>query len=89
VEKSIKEMRDNKVVGNDDVPGNIRKSLRKYGLRLMIKLVNNISVIGHSSKDFIYVTAIALKKKPEDSECSVPSHIQPHRTYSKDSSEDT
>jgi len=83
VEKSIKEMRDKKDAGNDDIPGNIRKSLRKYGLRLMTKLVNNVLVTGHSSKDFIHVTVNALKKKPEDPECSF------HRTYSKDSSEDT
>jgi hypothetical protein len=64
-------MRDKKDAGNGDVPANVRKSLRKSGLRLMKKLVHNIFVTGHSSKDFIYVTVIALKKKPEDSECSV------------------
>jgi hypothetical protein len=67
-EKTIKEMGDKKDAGNDDVPENTRKSLRKNGLRLMTKLVNNIPVTGHSSKDFIYVTATALRKKPEDSE---------------------
>jgi hypothetical protein len=65
------EMRYKKDAGNDYVPGNVRKSLRKRGLRLMIKLINKIFVTGHSSKDLIYVTETALKKKPEDSKCSV------------------
>jgi hypothetical protein len=76
VEKSIKEMRDKKDAGNDDVPGNVRKSLRKRDLSLMTKLVNNLFVTGYLSKDFIYFTVIALKNKLEDSECSV------HHTFS-------
>jgi hypothetical protein len=36
VEKAIKEMRDKKATGDDDVPGNVLKLLGEDGLRIMI-----------------------------------------------------
>lgn len=61
-------MRDKKDTGNDDVSRNVRKLLRKRGLKLMTHLVKNMYGTGQSSEDFIRVTVIALKKTPKDSE---------------------
>ena len=42
VEKAIKEMRNKKVTGDDDVPGDVLKLLGEVGLKIMTKLINNI-----------------------------------------------
>jgi hypothetical protein len=64
VEKGIKEMRDKKATGDDDVPGDVLKLLWEDGLKLRTQLINSIYVTGEWSRDFIEVTMIALKKKP-------------------------
>jgi hypothetical protein len=76
VEKAIKEMRDKKATGNDDVPGVLLKLLGEDGLRLMTQLINSIYVTGEWPRDLIEVTMIALKKKPKATTCS------DHRTIS-------
>jgi hypothetical protein len=65
VEKAIKEMRDKKVTGDDDVPGDVLKLLGEDGLKLITQLINSIYVTGEWPRDFIEVTMIALKKKPK------------------------
>jgi hypothetical protein len=42
VEKTIKEMRDKKATGDDDVPGDVLKLLGEDGLKLMTQLINSI-----------------------------------------------
>jgi hypothetical protein len=42
VEKSIKEMRNKKATGDDDVPGNVLKLFGEGGLKIMTKLINTI-----------------------------------------------
>ena len=42
VEKAIKEMRNNKATGDDDVPGEVLKLLGEVGLKIMIKLINTL-----------------------------------------------
>jgi hypothetical protein len=42
VEKAIKEMRDKKATGDDDVPGDVLKLLGEDGLKLMTQLINSI-----------------------------------------------
>jgi hypothetical protein len=76
VEKAIKEMRDKKATGDDDVPGDVLQLLGEDGLRLMTQLINSIYVTGEWPRDFIEVTKIALKKKPKATKCS------DHRTIS-------
>jgi hypothetical protein len=61
VEKAIKEMRDKKATGDDDVPGDVLKLLGEDGLRLMTQLINSMYVTGEWRRDFIEVTMIALK----------------------------
>jgi hypothetical protein len=63
VEKAIKEMRDKKATGDDNVPGDVLKLLGEDGLMLMTQLINSIYVTGEWPRDFIEVTMIALKKK--------------------------
>jgi hypothetical protein len=46
VEKAIKEMRDKKATGDDDVRGDVLKLLGEDSLRLMTQLINNICVTG-------------------------------------------
>jgi hypothetical protein len=46
VEKAIKEMRDKKATGDDDVPGNVLRLLGDDGLKLMTQLINSISITG-------------------------------------------
>jgi len=76
VEKAMKEMRNKKATGDDDVPGDVLKLLGEYGLKIMTKLINTIYETGEWLKDFTEVTMIALKKKPQATKCS------DHRTIS-------
>ena len=81
VEKSIKEMRNKKATGDDDVPGDVLKLDGESGLKIMTKLINTIYETGEWPKDFTEVTMIALKKKPQATKCSdhpqsALSHIQ-------------
>jgi len=76
VEKVIKEMRNKKAIGNDDVPVDVLKLLGEGGLKIMTKLINTVYETGEWPKDFTEVTMIALKKKPQASKCS------DHRTIS-------
>ena len=83
VEKAIKEMRNEKATGDDEVPGDVLKLLGEGGLKIMTKLINTIYETGVWPKDFAEVTMIALKKKPQATKCS------DHCTHSKDFSKDT
>ena len=62
VEKAIKEMRNKKTTGYDDVPGDLLKLLGEGGLKIMTKLINAIYETGEWPKDFTEVTMIALKR---------------------------
>jgi len=42
VEKSIKEMRNRKATGDDNVPGDVLNLLGKGGLKVLTKLINTI-----------------------------------------------
>jgi hypothetical protein len=64
VEKAIKEMRNKKATGDDDVPGDVLKLLGEGCLKIMKKLINTIFETGEWLKDFTEVTVFALKKKP-------------------------
>ena len=75
VEKAIKEMRNKKATGNDNIPGDVLKLLGKFGLKMM-KLINTIYENEEWHEDFTEVTMVALKKKTQATKCSV------HRTVS-------
>jgi hypothetical protein len=64
VEKAIKEMRNKKATGDDDVPGDSLKLLGEGGLKMMKKLINTIYETGEWTKYFTEFT-IALKKNPQ------------------------
>ena len=68
-------MRHKKATGNDDVPGDVLKLLGESGLKIK-KLINTIYETGQWPKDFMEVTMIALKKKPQAAKRS------DHRTIS-------
>ena len=70
VEKPIKEMRNRKGTGDDDVPGDVLKLLGEGGLKILTKLINTIYETGEWPKDFTVVTMIALKKKTQATKCS-------------------
>jgi len=70
VEKAIKEMRNKKATGDDDVPADVLKLFVDDGLKIMTKLINTIYETGEWPKDFMEVTMIALKKKPQATECN-------------------
>jgi hypothetical protein len=76
VEIAIKEMRNKKAAGDDDVPGDVLKLLGEGALKIMTKLINTIYETGEWPQDFTAVTMIALKKKPQATKCS------DHRTTS-------
>jgi hypothetical protein len=76
VEKAIKEMRNKKATGDDNVPGDVLKLFGEGGLKVMTKLINTIYETGEWPKDFTEFTIIALKKKPQATKCS------DHRTIS-------
>jgi hypothetical protein len=62
VEKVIKEMRDKKATGDDDVPVKALKLLGDDGLNLLTQVINNIYDSEEWPKDFTEVTMAALKK---------------------------
>jgi len=70
VEKSIKEMRNRKATGDDDVPGDVFKLLGEGGLKILTKLINTIYETGEWPKDFTEVTLIGLKKETHAIKCS-------------------
>jgi len=76
VEKTIKEMRNKKATGDDDVRGDALKLLREGDLKIMTILINTIYETGEWPKDFTQFTMIALKKKPQATKSS------DHRTIS-------
>ena len=88
VEKAVKEMRNRKATGDDDVPGDVLKLLGEGGLKILTKLINTVYETGEWPKDFIEVTMIALKKDTSN-KMQRPSHNQPYCTYNKDNSKDT
>jgi hypothetical protein len=65
VEKAIKEMRNKKPTGDNEVPGNVLKLMGEGGLKIMTKLINTIYETAEWPKDFTEATMIALKKKPQ------------------------
>ena len=75
VEKAIKDMRNKKATGDNVVPGDVLKLLGG-GLKIMTKLINTIYETGEWPKEFMEVTMIALKKKPQAVKFS------DHRTFS-------
>jgi hypothetical protein len=58
VEKAIKEMRNRKSTGDDDVPGDMLKLLGGGGLKILTALIDTIYEIGEWPKDFTEVTMI-------------------------------
>jgi hypothetical protein len=70
VDKAIREMRNEKAKGDDDVPGDVLKLLGEGGLKRLTKLINIIYETGEWPKDFTEVTMITLKKKPQATKCS-------------------
>ena len=70
VEKAIKEMRNRKATGDDDIPAGVLKVLREGGLKILTKLSNTIYNTGEWPQDFTEVTMIALKKKTKATKCS-------------------
>ena len=42
MEKAIKEMRNRKATGDDDVPGDALKLLGEGGLKILTKLINTV-----------------------------------------------
>ena len=46
MEKSIKEMRNRKAKGDDDVPGDVLNLLGEGGLKILKKLINTIYETG-------------------------------------------
>ena len=55
VEKAIKEMRNKKATGDDDVPGDVLQLLGEGGLKIFTKLINTIHETGQWPKDFTEV----------------------------------
>ena len=70
VEKAIKEMRDRKATGDDDVPEDVLKLLGEGGLKILTKLINTIYETRQWPKDSTEVSMIALKKKTQTTKCS-------------------
>ena len=58
VENPIKEMRNKKATGDDDVPGDVLKLLGEGCLKIMTKLINTIYETREWPKDFTDVTML-------------------------------
>jgi hypothetical protein len=70
VEKAIKEMRNKKATGDDDVPRDVLKILGEAGMKIITKFINTIYETGEWPMDFTKVTMVVLKKKPQATKCS-------------------
>jgi hypothetical protein len=66
----MKEMRDRKATGNDDVAGDVLNCWGENDLRIVTQLINNIQETEELLKDFTEVTMIAFQKKPKATQCS-------------------
>ena len=76
VEKAIKDLGRGKATGDDNIPAEILKVLGNEGIKKLTELINNIYKTGIWPNDFLDVTMIALKKKPDARKCA------DHRTIS-------
>jgi hypothetical protein len=63
VEKAGKEMRDEKVTGIENVPGDVLNLLGEDGLGILAQLINNMYETGQWPKNFTKVRMTALKKQ--------------------------
>ena len=88
VKKAIKEMRNKKATGDDDIPGDLLNLLGEGGLKIMMKLINTIYKTG-VAQGFHACYNDYLKEEATSYKMQRPSHDQPYRTYSEDSSKDT
>ena len=66
VEKAIKEMRNRKATGDDDIPEDVLKLLGEGGLKMLTKLSNTIYSTGEWPQDFTEVTMVAKATKCSD-----------------------
>jgi hypothetical protein len=89
VEKAVKETRDKKATGDDDVPGDVLELLGEDGLIIMTQQINSMCDTGEWPKDFSEVNNDCLKEEARSYKMQRPLHNHPHRTYSKDSSENS
>ena len=76
VEKAIKDMKRGKATGDDNIPADILKILGDLGMKNLTKMINHIYETGEWPEDFLDVTMIPLKKKPQARKCG------DHRTIS-------
>ena len=70
VERATAEMKDNKAIGDEDVPADIFKLFGENSLSTVTQFINNTFETGEWPKNFSEVTVIGLKKKPRATKCS-------------------
>jgi hypothetical protein len=58
---TVGKMRGNKVTGDDEVPGDVLKTLEENGLRIVTQLTNHIHDTGEWPKDFTEFIVITFK----------------------------
>lgn len=63
--EAIKEMRDKRATGDDDVLVDVLKLWEEESLSLTTYVINNKYEIRERLKDFMKVTMTALRKKPK------------------------
>ena len=86
VEKAIKEMRNRKTTGDDDIPGDVLRLLGEVGLKIMTKLSNtNWRVAPELHRSY----NDCVKEEDKNYKMQRLSHNQPYCTNSKDNSKDT
>jgi len=85
VEKGIKEIREKKAAGNDDIPVRYTQSVVRDSLRIMTQLINNLHETGQWPKESTEVTVTALNRKQKLQNAATSA--QSASWYSKGSSE--
>ena len=89
MEKAIKEMRNKKATGDDDVPGDVLTLLGEGGLKVMTKLINTMYPNWRMAQGLHRSYSNCLKEEATGYKMQRPSHNQPYHTFSKDSKKDT
>jgi hypothetical protein len=60
VQKGIREIREQKAAGNDDIPVRYTQSVVRDGLRIMTQLINNLHETGQWPQESTEVTVTVL-----------------------------
>ncbi len=70
IEKAIKELKNNKATGDDDIPAEFLKQLQPKAMREFKEICKKIYIEGKWPEDYMTSVMIPIEKKPNATDCS-------------------